>query len=646
MQAVILAGGKGTRLAERLNGRPKPLVDVDGIPLLERQIVALKAYGVDDVVILVNHAADQVAAFCAARDNFGVTVTLIDDGAPRGTAGAVLACLDQLAERFLVVYGDTLFNIDVDRFLAAHEASGAAVTLFLHPNDHPFDSDLVELQDDTIVAFHAKPHAPGGHLQNVVNAAFYVMEKAALEPWRDFPVPSDFGQDLFPALLAAGTALSGYNSFEYIKDLGTPKRLDKVEAALRSGVLERASLTVPQTCVFVDRDGTLNEQRGYVRTPDELVVLPGVPEAIKRLNAAEVRVALVTNQPVLARGDCSFETMRRIHGKLDGALAEAGAYLDRAYLCPHHPDAGFPGEVAALKIVCDCRKPGPGLLLRAARDLHADLARAWMIGDTTSDLLAARRAGVRAILVRTGEAGRDRKYPVAPDVTVDDFPAAVDFILAVYPRLAALMAPVLEDVRPGTLICLGGAARAGKSTLAAVTAWDLRARGLDAVVIGLDHWLRSDADRTTHGGVAGRFDLAAAAAALGPWLAGRDQSVPMPFYDRFRRQQTAGLPLTLRRDTVVILEGVPALLPELHDALATPRPVMSIYVASREEDRRARVIRDLVHRGLADASEAAAVYASRQQDEAPVVAASAARAQVTLSLDAYWSSGSGAHAAQ
>lgn len=646
MQAVILAGGKGTRLAERLNGRPKPLVDVDGIPLLERQIIALKAYGVDDVVILVNHAADQIAAYCDARDNFGVTLTLIDDGEPRGTAGAVLACLDRLADRFLVVYGDTLFNIDVDRFLAAHDASGAAITLFLHPNDHPFDSDLVELQDDTIVAFHAKPHAPGGHLQNVVNAAFYVMEKAALQPWRDFPVPSDFGQDLFPAMLAAGTPLSGYNSFEYIKDLGTPRRLDKVEAALRNGVLERASLAVPQTCVFVDRDGTLNAQRGYVRTPEELDVLPGVPDAIKRLNAAEIRVALVTNQPVLARGECSFETMRRIHGKLDGTLAEAGAFLDRTYLCPHHPDTGFPGEVAALKIVCDCRKPAPGLLLRAARDLNADLARSWMIGDTTSDLLAARRAGVRSILVRTGEAGRDRKYQVAPDVTVDDFPAAVHFIVDIAPRLSDMMAPLLDQVGPGALICLGGAARTGKSTLAAVAAGDLRARGLDAVVLGLDHWLRSGPDRHAADGVAGRFDLEAAGTALRPWLSGAGQTVPMPFYDRYMRQQISGLPVSLRPDSVVILEGVPALLPQLHAHLATARPTTSIYVAAREEGRHVRVIRDLVQRGLENATEAERVYAERQKDEVSVVAASAARADITISLDAYMSSDSGAHAAQ
>lgn len=431
MQAVILAGGKGTRLAERLQGRPKPLVDVDGVPLLERQILALKASGVDDVLLLVNHAADQIVDYCAARGNFGLArLRLVDDGAPRGTAGATLACLPDLAARFLVVYGDTLFNIDIPRFLAAHVASGAGATLFLHPNDHPHDSDLVEVDDDgRITAFHPKPHPEGVFRPNLVNAAFYVIERAALEPWRAFRSPSDFGADLFPAMLAKGTRLHGYASFEYIKDLGTPKRLDKVTDHLRRGVVARATLGRPQACVFLDRDGTMNALRDYVRTPDDLALLPGVAEAVRRLNDAEFRVAVVTNQPVLARGETDFATMRAIHAKLDTELAAAGAYVDRLYLCPHHPHAGFAGEVAALKVDCDCRKPKPGLIHRAARDLNADLSRSYMVGDTTSDVAAARAAGVRSILMRTGEGGRDGKYAATPDRVADDLAAAVDLIL-------------------------------------------------------------------------------------------------------------------------------------------------------------------------------------------------------------------------
>ena len=231
-------------------------------------------------------------------------------------------------------------------------------------------------------------------------------------------------------MLAAGARLHGYVSFEYIKDLGTPRRLDKAVDHLRRGVVDRATLAAAQPCVFLDRDGTLNAPRGHISRPEDLALLPRAAEAVRRLNDAEIRVALVTNQPVVARGECTPEGLRAIHAKLDMELAADGAFLDRVYVCPHHPEAGHPGEVAALKIACACRKPNPGMILAAARDLNADLARSWLIGDTTSDLLAARRAGVRSILVRTGEGGRDGKHQAEPDVVVDDLAAAVDHILA------------------------------------------------------------------------------------------------------------------------------------------------------------------------------------------------------------------------
>jgi NDP-sugar pyrophosphorylase family protein len=114
-QALVLAGGKGTRLRERLNGRPKPLIDIGGTPLLQRQLELLKQHGFERAVILVNHEAHQIVDFCAAHANFGMALQFVDDGEPRGTAGAVLAILDRAAPRFLVVYGDTMLNVDLDR---------------------------------------------------------------------------------------------------------------------------------------------------------------------------------------------------------------------------------------------------------------------------------------------------------------------------------------------------------------------------------------------------------------------------------------------------------------------------------------------------------------------------------------------------
>ncbi len=432
-QAVILAGGKGTRLAARLNGRPKPLVDVSGIPLLQRQIETLAKHGVSDVVLLVNHAADQIAQFIASTD-LPVPVTLIDDGDPRGTAGATLACLDRLQDQFLVVYGDTLFDLDVGHMLAEHRRVGADATLLLHPNDHPADSDLVEVDEDGwIRGFHPYPHPPEAWLRNLVNAAFYVVEKRALAPWASRMTVGDFAKDLFPAMVAECARLHGHISVEYIKDIGTPARLDKAERHLVNGIVARARRSSRQRAVFLDRDGTLNELRGHLAAAEDLALIPGAGEAVKLLNDAEYRVVVVTNQPVLARGELTSAGLERIHARLESELGKAGAYLDALHYCPHHPHKGYPGEVAELKRDCNCRKPGNAMVMRAAAAMNIDLAQSWLVGDSTADMALASATGMSSILVKTGEGGRDGKYAAVPDHVVPSIREAAALIVAATP---------------------------------------------------------------------------------------------------------------------------------------------------------------------------------------------------------------------
>lgn len=480
MQAVILAGGKGTRLASRLNGLPKPLIDVCGEPLLARQVRMLERAGINDVIVLVNHRADAIQAFFEGW--VGARVTLVDDGTPKGTAGAALAALDRFSEQFFVVYGDTLFDIDLKHMLAAHNSAGADATLFLHPNDHPQDSDLVEIgRDGWIISFHPYPHPGGADFRNLVNAAFYVCNRAALEPWRNFPGTPDFAKDLFPAMLRSGARLRGYVSTEYIKDLGTPARLDKVERHLREGRVERASRRRPQAAVFIDRDGTLNVLRGYVCSPDEMELLPGADNGVRRLNDAGLKAVLVTNQPVLARGDCDWPMMDRIHARLDMLLGACGAYLDDIRVCPHHPDGGFEGECSELKIVCACRKPAPGMIVDACRDWNLDPLASWMVGDSTADIGAAAATGLSSILVLTGEGGRDGKHEVQPDFITRDFEAAAEFIVKAIPRLEARILTALSTVAIDAPVSIEsafiGPARAARAAL--------RRMGRDAVNISL-----------------------------------------------------------------------------------------------------------------------------------------------------------------
>ena len=432
-QLLILAGGKGTRLKDRLGDLPKPMIPIAGKPLLEHQIELARAHGFTEVLLFVHHRAELIQSHFGDGQRWGLSIRYIIEREPLGTAGAVLAGFAELAERFAIMYGDTMINVDLTRFWQAHEQSGAVATLFLHPNNHPLDSDLVEVDaTDRVTAFHNRPHPPGKYFQNLVNAGLYVIEKSALAPWRDNTRSIDFGKDLFPAMLTRGMKMLGYNSPEFIKDIGTPDRYDWACAQYAAGIIQRSTLAVPQRAVFLDRDGTLIHEVSAqgLHHIDQLTLLPGVPEAVHAINQIGMRAVLVTNQPVVAKGSTSEAELRQIHNKLETLLGLEHAFLDRIYYCPHHPEKGFPGERVALKIDCDCRKPKPGMVRQAQRDLNIDLAASWFIGDTTTDVQTARAAGVKSILVRTGHGGGDKKHAAEPDHTFDTLLEAVQFIVA------------------------------------------------------------------------------------------------------------------------------------------------------------------------------------------------------------------------
>jgi mannose-1-phosphate guanylyltransferase/phosphomannomutase len=158
-----------------------------------------------------------------------------------------------------------------------------------------------------------------------------------------------------------------------------------------------------QPAIFLDRDGTLNFDYGWITSPSKIELLPGAGEAVRAINEFGLLAVLVTNQPVIARGECTTAELAAIHQKLESLLAESGAHLDAVYYCPHHPDAGVPGERPEFKIRCHCRKPAPGLLEDAAHDLDIDVSRSWMIGDSERDLGAAAAFGIPAALVASNQ---------------------------------------------------------------------------------------------------------------------------------------------------------------------------------------------------------------------------------------------------
>ena len=614
-QAVILAGGKGTRLRERLGDLPKPLVDIAGMPLLERQINALKKYGYTHLIILVNYQAQSIEQFCQQGKFKNLDISIIDDGEPLGTAGATLKILGQLQEQVLIVYGDTMFDIDLNRFEQYHlQDPLIAATLFLHPNDHPADSDLVQLnQFSYITQFHPYPHPSDALLPNLVNAALYLINTSYLKRFQGLPVPSDFAKDLFPNMLACGEKLLGYSSPEYIKDAGTPDRLDRVINAVQTGLVERSNLAHPQRAVFIDRDGTLNEEIGtYITSPDLLHIYNGTGASLKRLNDSEWRTVLVTNQPVVSRGECSFDGLDSIHAKLETELGKSKAFFDKIYVCPHHPDMGYEGEIESLKIECSCRKPSSGMFLMAKRELNIDLPSSWHIGDSTADIGAAINAGISSITVETGHGGLDGKYSYQPEFSAPTFSDAVNFILATYPSLVRKLSPLIARIPKSKHWFIGGLSRSGKSTIANLIKRELKIKHIKCHVLSLDRWLLAERDRGN--GVWERYDIVNIIKtfekinALGD---GQTITLNLPNYSKIHKQ-----PLDLTEKVkisgvdLVIWEGVIA--NAISHRLSLDRH--SIYVEADEGMRRSRIIREYLRRGSSP-TEIEELISQRNADE-------------------------------
>ena len=627
-QVAILAGGGGTRLRERSGTLPKPMVALAGRPVLEHQIDRCRATGLSRIALLVHFRHEAISAHFGDGSRFGVQLHYCVEAAPRGTAGALRDALPWLERTFLVVYGDTYFDVDLQALARTHERRGADATIMVHPNDHPHDSDLVELDDAGWVrALWPCPHPPAPQRRNLVNAALCVLQRDRLAELIDPEGSSDLAKHVFPAMLTAGRKLAAHLSVEYIKDMGTPERLDRVEADIASGLPERLSTRQARSAVFLDRDGTLNHEVGHLNRVDQLQLIDGAGDAVRRLNRAGTLAVVVTNQPVLARGELSARGLAEIHARLEALLGSQGAYLDRIYHCPHHPDRGFAGEVSALKIECDCRKPAAGMIDAACRDLAIDRRLSWMVGDHGADVEAGRRAGLKTILlpIRHGE---DLTPEAAPDYVMTDLAEAVEWILEGHDAAARRFAVHALPAMSARLILIGGLSRSGKSTGAQLLKEIAAGCGRRAHVISLDGWLRPLAERPEGDGVLARFDLDRAvrdiAAAVG---ASRHLSVRWPRHDRSTRTIGPGPTQTIAPDDLLIVEGVPALLHAGLRELADWR----VQIVIAEAQRRKRFELDYRSRGR-DAASIDALFAAREADETPVILAAGSHADLRLSL--------------
>lgn len=425
MKTVIMAGGRGTRISELYPDIPKPLIPVDGTPVLEREICSLRDQGFTELILTVSHMGDKIMNYFGNGSRLGVSIQYYNEEQPLGNAGALFKLKEQLTEDFLLLNADAIFDVDFNRMVTFHKMHGGLVTLFTHPNSHPYDSGLLIVDENNAVEqWLAKEDARPTYYKNRVNAGLHVISPKVLEiigidPEKVGTMDEDTGKtvkvDLDRQLLKplAGTGkMFCYDSPEYVKDMGTPERFHQVFADFVSGRVKAKNLANKQKAVFLDRDGVINKYVGFLRNIDEFELLPGVAEAIKKINESGYLCIVVTNQPVIARGEVTVAELTEIHNKMETLLGLEGCYVDAIYYCPHHPHKGYDGEVTELKVDCDCRKPKPGMLLKAAGDYNINLENSWMIGDGENDVHAGKNAGCKTAYVKREET------EVEADVTV------------------------------------------------------------------------------------------------------------------------------------------------------------------------------------------------------------------------------------
>ena len=413
MKVVIMAGGKGTRIASVKSDVPKPMIPICGKPILEWQIENLKACGLTDITLVIGYLGHVIKEYFGDGEKFGVKINYFVEDSPLGTAGALFK-MPELTGDFLLLCGDVILDVDFNRFIEFHQKNHAWASLMAHPNGHPYDSSL-------LVTEILPPQIPGGnpvdtyrvvrwmnkederlYYKNRVNAGIEIISPELLKETMKHFVPRhpetpdkiDLDRDVLKPCISSGRIFA-YDTPEYIKDMGTPDRYYEVEKDLQTGKVKARNLKNKQRAIFLDRDGTINKYVGFLTKPEQFELLPGVAEAIKMINLSGYLAIVVTNQPVIARGDCTWEELQQIHGKMETELGKEGAFLDAIYVCPHHKDKGFEGERPEYKFDCNCRKPRPGLLLQAAADFNIDLSQSYMIGDSENDVLSGITAGCK-----------------------------------------------------------------------------------------------------------------------------------------------------------------------------------------------------------------------------------------------------------
>ena len=398
MKIAILIGGKGSRVKKISRTTPKAFLKIGKHSIIDHQLKQLKKLNKKIFIISNNKISKFNNQLKKKYQHIGLKI--FEESTPLGTGGCLKPLQDYVSDSCLIIMGDLIFNIDFKKFYSFHKKNKSDITLLAHPNDHPYDSDLLEINEkNQLIKFHNKPHKKND-IGNLSSSGIFLINKKILK----FIKPNkfqDLSKDILPKLLKKKIKIYAYNTREYVKDAGTPKRINLVKKNMKTKKFINGNINRKLPAIFLDRDGVINKEYLNKHYQNPKQINEGAISAVKKINENRFLSVMVTNQSAIAKGIVTLDKVKSDHKRLEYQFGLKGAYFDRIYFCPYHPDKGFKGEVKKFKKKSSWRKPDNGMFLQAIKDLNIDIKNSYMIGNSSADYYAAKKTGIKCLIIGT-----------------------------------------------------------------------------------------------------------------------------------------------------------------------------------------------------------------------------------------------------
>ena len=414
-QALIICGGRGTRLKPLTNRMPKPLLPVKGTPFLEFLMDYLKIQGFSNFILATGYKSKMIENYFGRGEDLGVNIDYSKERVPLGTGGAVKKAESLITGKEIVVLnGDSFADLDLKKMIRLHNKMKQPITMAVARTKDSGRSGQLGINKGIVTRFEEK----GKQKEGFVNAGVYVFRKELLGSIPKKKVSLE--KEIFPKFLGK---IATFETNGYFIDIGVKKdyRRFKKEAGR---IMPEKKRLAKKKAVFIDRDGVINKEKGYVHKLEDFDFEKSALKGLRSIDFGNYSLFLVSNQSGIAKGYYTEEDFELFDFEIRNILRKRGVKVTKSYYCPHHSE----GKVKEFKKDCVCRKPNPGLLLKAEKEFGVSLKDSYLIGDKTSDILAGKRAGCRTILVKTGYKGKDNLYSVKPDFTVRNLSEAVEIV--------------------------------------------------------------------------------------------------------------------------------------------------------------------------------------------------------------------------